>query len=357
MGVETIVEEMIEDSTETTEDGETTEEETTEVIKTEIINAGDSKETTGDVEMTEALVIGIVQNVTTQTLLSEPNVIDVENLVVEVVEITVGTVMTAEAMTGAIKVETGKAADLKETTVGVEMTAVLEIGTVQSATTQTLHSEPNAIAVANPVAQVAETAVDAVMTAEEMTEVIKIEIAKVDDLREMTVDEAETIVEVMEKLTTTMIGTVQNVTTQTLHSEPNVTVVVNLVQAVVDVDHAEITVEDLLDAMTVPEHLAVMMVEDHLDAMTVPKHLDEKMVEDHLDEMVETEGVRAAMKTEAHTVKNAQNVGRRNLEHLENHVAMAQVMHIIDLQNQSADVKMTTREGQQWVPNITTSMP
>ena len=191
VGVETIVEEMIEDSTETTEDGETTEEETTEVIKTEIINAGDSKETTEDVEMTEALVIGIVQNVTTQTL----------------------------------------------------------------------------------------------------------------------------------------------------HSEPNVTVVVNLVQAVVDVDHAEITVEDLLDAMT------------------VPKHLDEKMVEDRLDEMAETEGVRAAMKTEAHTVKNAQNVGRRSLEHLENHVAMAQVMHIIDLQNQSADVKMTTREGKQWVQNITTSMP
>ena len=259
--VETTVGEMIEDSTETTEDGETTEEETTEVIKTERINAGDSKETTEDVEMTEALVIGIVQNVTTQTLLSEPNVIGAENLVVQVVEITVGTVMTAEAMTEAIKVETGKAADLKETTVGVEMTAVLEIGTVQSATTQTLHSEPN------------------------------------------------------------------------------VTVVVNLVQAVVDVGHAEITVEDLLDAMTVPEHLA------------------EKMVEDRLDEMAETEGVRAAMKTEAHTVKNALSAGRRNLGHLENHVAMAQVMHIIDLQNQSADVKMTTREGKQWVPNITTSMP
>ena len=100
-----------------------------------------------------------------------------------------------------------------------------------------------------------------------------------------------------------------------------------------------------------------MMVEDLLDAMTVPKHLDEKMVEDRLDEMAETEGVRAAMKTEAHTVKNALSAGRRNLGHLENHVAMAQVMHIIDLQNQSADVKMTTREGQQWVPNITTSMP
>ena len=115
-----------------------------------------------------------------------------------------------------------------------------------------------------------------------------------------------------------------------------------------DEDNVETMEGDLLDVMTVREHLAEKVETGPLAV---------KMVEDHPAVMAATEEMKAAMRTEAHTVKNAQNVGRRNLEHLENHVAMAQVMHIIDLQNQSADVKMTTREGQQWVPNITTSMP
>ncbi len=348
VGVETTVEAMTEVSIETTVDVETTAEAMTEAIKVETDKVGVSKETTGAVEMTEARVTGIVQNATTQTLHSEPNAIDVENLKVQAAAITIGTVMTAEAMTEAIKVETDKAADLKETTVDAEMTAVLEIGTVQSATTQTLHSEPNAIAVANHVALVAETAVDAVMTAEAMTEVIKIEIAKVDASREMTVDEAETIVEVVEKLTTIMIGTAQSVTTQTLHSERNVTVVVNLVQVAVDGDNVETMEEDLLDVMTVREHLAEKAETDPLDV---------KMVEDHPAVMAATEEMKAAMRTEAHTVKNGQNAGQRNLELLGNLVAMGQVMHITDLQNQSVAVEMTTREGQKWVPNITTSMP
>ena len=138
----------------------------TEAIKVETGKAADLKETTVGVEMTEAPVIGIVQNVTTQTLLSGQNVIDVENLVVQVVEITVGTVMTAEEMTAVTKAETDKADDLKETTVIDKMTEVLVTGTVRSVTTQTLHSEPNAIAVVNPVALGVETTVDAETTEE-----------------------------------------------------------------------------------------------------------------------------------------------------------------------------------------------
>ena len=348
MDVETTAEAMTEVSIETTVDVETTAEAMTEAIKVETDKVGVSKEMTEGVEMTEAPVIGIVQNATTQILLSEPNAIDVENLEEQAAAITIGTVMTAEAMTEAIKVETDKAADLKETTGVVEMTAVLEIGTVQSATTQTLHSEPNAIAVANHVAQVAETTVDAVMTAEAMTEVIKIEIAEVDASREMTVDEGETIVEVVEKLTTTMIGTVQSATTQTLHSEPNAIDVENLVRVAVDEDNVETMEEDLLDVMTVRELLAEKAETDLLDV---------KMVEDHPAVMAVTEEMKAAMKTEAHTVRNDLNAGQENLELLGNLVAMAQVMHITDLQNQSVAVEMTTREGKKWVPNITTSMP
>ena len=201
-----------------------------------------------------------------------------------------------------------------------------------------------------------ETTEDVETTEEEMTEAIKTETAKEGASKETTVEEEITIDGVVERHTTTMIGNVQSAKTQTLLLEPSVTVVENLDQAVADVGHAEIAVEDPLDATTVPEHLDAMMVEDHLAVMTVPKHLAVMMVEDRLAEMAETDGVRAAMKIEAHTAKNDLNASQGSLEHLENHVAMAQAMHIIDLQNQSADVKMTTREGQQWVPNITTSM-
>ena len=255
---------------------------------------------------------------------------------------------TAEAMTEAIKVETDKVGVSKEMTEGVEMTEAPVIGIVQNATTQILLSEPNAIDVENLEEQAAAITIGTVMTAEAMTEVIKIEIAKVDASREMTVDEAETIVEVVEKLTTIMIGTVQSATTQTLHSERNVTVVVNLVQVAVDEDNVETMEGDLLDVMTVREHLAEKAETDPLDV---------KMVEDHPAVMVATEEMKAAMRTEAHTVKNDRNAGRRNLELLGNLVAMGQVMHITDLQNQSVAVEMTTREGQKWVPNITTSMP
>jgi len=159
------------------------------------------------------------------------------------------------------------------------------------------------------------------------------------------VDEAETIVEVVEKLTTTMIGTVQSATTQILLSEPNVTVVENLVRVAVDEDNVETMEEDLLDVMTVRELLAEKAETDPLDV---------KMVEDHPAVMAVTEEMKAAMKTEAHTVRNDLNEGQGSLELLGNLVAMVQVMHIIDLQSQSVDVEMTTREGQKWVPNITT---
>jgi hypothetical protein len=121
--------------------------------------------------------------------------------------------------------------------------------------------------------------------------------------------------------------------------------VVNLVRVAVEEDNVETMAEDLLDVMTVRELLAEKAETDPLDVM---------MVEDHPAVMAATEEMKAAMRTEAHTVKNGQNAGRRNLELLGNLVAMVQVMHIIDLQSQSVDVEMTTREGQKWVPNITT---
>ena len=116
----------------------------------------------------------------------------------------------------------------------------------------------------------------------------------------------------------------------------------------VDEDNVETMEEDLLDVMTVRELLAEKAETDLLDV---------KMVEDHPAVMAVTEEMKAAMKTEAHTVRNDLNAGQESLELLGNLVAMAQVMHITDLQNQSVAVEMTTREGKKWVPNITTSMP
>ena len=377
--VETTVEEMIEDSTETTEDVETIAEEMT------------------DATMIETVAIGIVLNVTTQTLHSEQSATDVESQKVPAVETTVVAGMTAEEMTEVTKAETDKVGDSRETTAAM-MIEVEGTGIVQNATTQTLHSEQSATDVESQKVPAVETIVGAGMTAEEMTVDSRTVIDKEGVSREMitegtteeeeigivqnaatrtllseqsvtnvdyhatvemteavveTIADVETIEEAMfvgaaERLTTTMIGNVQSVKTQTLHLEQSVTAAAHLVQVVVDVGHAEMMVEDLLVVMTVPEHPVVMMVEDLPVVM---------MVEDLLVVMAETEGVKVAMKIEAHTAKNGLNADRRNLEHLENHVAMAQAMHITDLQNQSADVKMTTREGRQWVLNITTSMP
>ena len=262
-------------------------------------------------------------------------------------ETTVDVVTTEEETTEATKVEIDKVADSKETTVDVETTEVVVIGTVQSVTTQTSHSEPNAIAVENLVALVVETTIDTAMTEEATTEATKVETVKAGALRETTVDGVETIVEAVVKHTMTMIGTVQSATTQTLHSEPNVIAVENpdQVAVAVDVALAETVEEDLLDAMTVHEHL---------DQRAATDRLAVKMVEGHLAVMVAIEETKAAMGIEVHTVKRDLNAGQGSLELLENLVVMAQAMHTTDHQSLLVSVEKTILEGQQWVPNITT---
>ena len=225
------------------------------------------------------------------------------------------------------------------------MTEVAVIGTVQSVTTQTSHSEPNAIAVENHVALVVETTIDTAMTEEATTEATKVETVKVGASRETTVDGVETIVEAVVKHSMTMIGTVQSATTQTSHSEPNAIAVENPDQVAVDVALAETAEEDLLDAMTVHEHLDQRAATDRLAVM---------MVEDHLAVMVAIEETKAAMGIEVHTVKRDRNADQGSLELLENLVVMVQVMHTTDHQNLLAGVEKTILEGQQWVPNITT---
>ena len=264
-------------------------------------------------------------------------------------ETTVDVVTTEEETTEATKVEIDKVVDSKETTVDVETTEVAVIGTVQSVTTQTSHSEPNAIAVESLAAPVVETTIDTAMTEEATTEASKVETVKAGALRETTVDGVETIVEAVVKHTMTMIGTVQSATTQTLHSEPNAIAVENpdqvVVAVAVDVDLAETVEEDLLDAMTVHEHL---------DQRAATDRLAVKMVEDHLAVMVAIEETKAAMGIEVHTVKRDLNAGQGSLELLENLVVMAQAMHTTDHQSLLVSVEKTILEGQQWVPNITT---
>ena len=117
------------------------------------------------------------------------------------------------------------------------------------------------------------------------------------------------------------------------------------VAVAVDVALAETVEEDLLDAMTVHEHLDQRAA---IDRLTV------KMVEDHLAVMAAIEETKAAMRREVHTVKRDLNVGQGSLELLENLVVMAQAMRTTDHQNLSVSVEKTILEGQQWVPNITT---
>ena len=247
---------------------------------------------------------------------------------------------------------------------------VAAIGIVQNAEIQTSHSEPSAtnvgfLALAALVVEM--TVVDVGMTEAEV---------------EMTEAEVEMTEVDVEGHTTTMIGSVQSVRTQTLLSEPNATVVEHLALAVDVVDKVAMMEEDLLDAMmvedplgamTVPELLDAMMVEDLLDVMTVPEPpgatmgedlpdvmtvkglLDKTMGEGPLDVMEGTEDQKVAMATEAPMGKTGLlNVNQENLETLENLVVTVRVMPTTDHQNQSVDLEKTTREGEKWVPNITT---
>ena len=299
---------------ETTVATETTEEEATEAIKTETDKVDGSIGMTVDVEMTEAVAIGNAQNVETQTLHLEQNVIAVESLVALVAD-----VVPAEATIEASKIVTVKVGVSKEMTVG-GITEEVAIGIVLNVETQTLPSEPNAINV-------------------DYREVV-----------EATVDGAEITGDVVEKHTTTMIGNVRSVKTQTSPSEPSVTAVERLALVVEGVDLTMMTVEDRRVEMNVRGHHAEIAETGHLAV---------KMEEDLLVVMVETEETREVMETEVHTTKTEHlNANQENLVPLENHEEMAQVMHTTNLQNQSADVETTTTlEGQLWVPNTTILTP
>ena len=322
----------------------------------------DSKVETGKVDalremtaamMTGVVAIGIVQNAETRTLLLEPNVTDVENHEVQAVETIAAVEMTEEAMMADSKVETDKVDALRETTVKEIIEQEEAIGIVQNVETQTLLSEPSAISV------------DYHEVVVEMTV----------DVVETTVDVVETTVDVVEKPTMITTGTVQSAAIQTSRLEQNVTAVEHLALVVDVEDVTAMMVEDLLVVMIGLEHLVVMMVEDPLDvtmvedprvvtmaedpleAMMVEDLLDVTMVEEPLDVMDETDEMKAVVKVVVHTVKIDLNVSQENLEHLENLVEMAQAMPITEIQSQSVDLEMTTREGKQWVPNITTLTP
>ena len=142
------------------------------------------------------------------------------------------------------------------------------------------------------------------------------------------------------KHTTTMIGNVRSVKTQTSPSEPSVTAVEHLALAVAGVDLTMMTVEDRRVEMSV------------LEPLTVKMEVDRRVV------MVETEELKAVMETEVHTIKTEHlSVSQENLAPLENHEEMAQAMRTINLQNQSGDVETMTHEGQPWVQNITILTP
>ena len=195
---------------------------------------------------------------------------------------------------------------LKETT-DVRITETVAIGIVQNVETQTLLSELNA------------TNVDS-LEVKEMTDVVEMT-----DVAEMT--------DVVEKFTTITTGIVLNAATQISRFDKNAIAVepLALVAAAVGVAHEEMAVEDLLDA---------------------------KMAEDLLDAMVETEEAKVVIKIEDPIAKtDLQSVNQESLEPLENHVVMAQGMHIIATQNLSVGIEKTTREGEKWVLNITTSTP
>jgi len=342
--------------------------------KTGIGRAVDLKETTVVVVATEVVAIGNAPSVTTQTLHLELNATDAESLAVLAVEITVVIETTEEEANAAIKIVTDKVDGSKETTVDVEMTEVQVTGNVQNVETQTLHLEQNVIAVESLEAlavdvdltegmiEAIKTATDKVgvskgMTTEERTEAVAIGIALNVETQTLPsepnainadyhavvvtiVDEAETIVDVVEKHTTTTIGIVQSAKTQTSPSEQSATVVEHRALAAVVEELAMTTVEDRRVEMSV------------LEPLTVKMEVDRRVV------MVETEELKAVMETEVHTIKTEHlSVSQENLAPLENHEEMAQAMRTINLQNQSGDVETMTHEGQPWVQNITILTP
>ena len=185
-------------------------------------------------EIIPIIVTGIVLNVTTLTLHSEPNVIDVESPKVPVPNSSV-TIEAAETTVVEEMIAEEEMTAVEETTAVVEMTAEIiaviirtTIGIVPNVTTPTSHSELNVIDVENLRAKAVltdamidavETIEEAEMTAEdETTDVVETTVA------EEIINEVETTVETIQ----TMIGNAENVRTPISHSEQNVTVVAHL---------------------------------------------------------------------------------------------------------------------------------
>ena len=185
-------------------------------------------------EIIPIIVTGIVLNVTTLTLHSEPNVIDVESPKVPVPNSSV-TIEAAE--TTVVEEMTA----VEETTAVVEMTAEIiavtiqtTIGIVLNVTTLISHSELNVTAVENLRVKAVQTnaMIDAVETTEEaeMTaEDEKTDAVEAKEEVEMTAeDETTGAVETTVETILITIGNAENVRTPTSHSEQNVTVVAHL---------------------------------------------------------------------------------------------------------------------------------
>ena len=255
------------------------------------------------VEMTIAtVVIGNVQNATTQILLLEPNATDVESLVdnTRMVEATTG----VEDSSVTIEVE-----DSSATTEEVKIVTEA-IGNVQNATTLILHLEPNATDVENHVG--------GTHMEEATTEVDDSSVPK----EEVRLEIIEVVTKVAgEKYSTTTIGNAQNATTLILLLEPNAT----------DVESHE----------TVETHVGkegIQTEETHTLLANQTKGNLAERGSAHLVEMDATVEMSRIMTTETTTmvlgIMNDHHLeNRENRGHLENHVAMDQAMHIIVLQS------------------------
>ena len=191
-------------------------------------------------EIIPIIVTGIVLNVTTLTLHSEPNVIDVESPKVPVPNSSV-TIEAAETTVVEEMIAEEEMTAEEETTVVVEMTAEIiavtiqtTIGIVLNVTTLISHSELNVTAVENLRVKAVQTnaMIDAVETTEEAEMTAEDETTDAVEAKEeveMTAeDETTGAVETTVETILITIGNAENVRTPTSHSEQNVTVVAHL---------------------------------------------------------------------------------------------------------------------------------
>ena len=185
-------------------------------------------------EIIPIIVTGIVLNVTTLTLHSEPNVIDVESPKVPVPNSSV-TIEAAETTVVEEMIAEEEMTAEEETTAVVEMTAEIiavtiqtTIGIVLNVTTLISHSELNVTAVENLRVKAVQTnaMIDAVETTEEAE--MTAEDETTEEVEMTAKDETTGAVETTVETILITIGNAENVRTPTSHSEQNVTVVAHL---------------------------------------------------------------------------------------------------------------------------------